>query len=770
MKRKFFVFLLVALLFAQPYITYAQDDASPDAADDAGGLNENDPEADGGDDDNAPVSGNDDDGLICGKDEFWEWIANNPNGGSITLGQNLDIDRHFMVNGDLHIETGSYGVTLNGGSPYCIELTGEGVDTPVLTVVATGLSSWDGYLPGYCVTARGRNGEGGIAVHMSADEAGTPDYIELRGLIKSTGRNAVGIKLDYPIKAHFLTVYVEGEDSAAIRAPTGTEVYYGILEASGSGSVIASDGVLLDTCKLIGDASGAEVVNRRIIALAGNWLYLPLLQNQNPRTSSLYRTFTGSKLQFLLSGDENNPSEVRRIYAGCKSAELLSVDTSVIGRVTIPIALFEVFQGLGLEDNYPLELTVDVREAGKPCIIALNFDSDIEASHKYAYFQTSDVFYFTFSPVDDDYTLWRSDDEGQNWYDFSDSPDVVPGDSGLKFYYDDITDPIWFCIENANGKYSNVAVIYGFEEKSYGVLGGDRTGVDRGGEDDLPGVIEATPTPKPPKPSNPTPNPTDDPAIDPLPEPTSEPSLEPAPEPVPDVSDASESDIPAFEEVPSVPPEIATPLEWEDNLTTEISGKRLLLMMESGAVTFIKGAVHLSIDIPALEALEIEPHQLFNVTVLPLEPLRYSVSVNLDGKRLIDIPCLVSVDGNDYEITASGNIDFAKAEDEPDKKPAGQKTVGIAMPPAAEPPVEPDSIVPSPEPSSQAFVPSPTVTERIKESPDEIVEALPELREEQNDPTGGKPFPLPAAGGILLGAGFAAGGAAAFIKFRALRR
>jgi len=434
--------------------------------------------------------------FIDGDEAFWEWIDNNPYGGNIILGADITINRNIYLFGELNINTGEYGVTLDGGSvsidtPFT--LVGEGVNTPVMTLISTGAGrfdqEWNFALSHYNIKADGKNGAGGTALHIKAADATEQPMLEYCGKISAEGENAVGVRFEYPVEAYFLDISVNGKNSTTAEAPDETVLLYSRLEAGGEGAVLASVGnILFDTCAVNGDAGSAYVLNRKIIALAGNWLYMPLTADRELWECPQYRSFTNiSLINFLLSGDENHPSEIRRIYCEWDRDMINAVDTSQIGETVIPGYLYDIYRDLGLEDDFCLDLIIEVFQAGGIYITDVMFD-DFSGPNVYL-----TVNYDEFDPRDGGFILWRSDDGGESWYDITGSPDVFNTDGiGIKYFYGEIAEPVLLSLQDTqSGGVSSIIKIFGYEGKVYYSTGGDRTGVGRVGMTAVPPPFDA---------------------------------------------------------------------------------------------------------------------------------------------------------------------------------------------------------------------------------------------------------------------------------------
>ncbi|MCL2699864.1 MAG: hypothetical protein FWE68_06085, partial [Defluviitaleaceae bacterium] len=464
--------------------------------------------------------------YIASQEAFDEWINANPDGGSIELGANIIVRRHFA--NPVTIETGAFGVTLDGGLFFNLNISGEGVDQPVLTVVNPGVfmpgfspAVWDNFIPVYNIEARGREGEGGTALYISRNLNSSPGFSNYRGQIISKGADAVGVRFNYPIKAHFLTVSVEGTNSRAIDAPNGTQLYYCILEASGDGAKVVSGDIFLYMCNIKGEISGANAFNRKITASTENF-YLPLSLGQNKWASTRFHDLERAGLHtFLLSGDEHHPAKTMQLTLEWDNAVLNSIDTSVLGITVVPGKLLdELYGGLGLEDKdvLPFELVIEVIEPDVPRIISTRFRANHahDNHRRSAFFRTDDGVGgnqgFNLNPDRDPVTFWLSKDMGLTWDDITESADVSLEHLGVRFLYDELTGPHWFYVE-ANGKTSNIATIFDYGRNSYLGIEGIRKGLNGDGANNLPGPTNPTPRPNP----RPTPTASSTPTLTPTP-------------------------------------------------------------------------------------------------------------------------------------------------------------------------------------------------------------------------------------------------------------
>lgn len=403
-------------------------------------------------------------------------------GGRVSLGAVVTISETFDVYGAgrIVIDTGSHGLIYDGGKITIsgLEITGEGVDVPVLdiySVIEYGYfweSGWNDTLQqlALTVTATGRDGEGGVALRVRRDDGYTTRYNSYTAepLIRSSGAGAVGLYLDEPLDVYGLKIEAAGEGSAAVYAPQGADLYYCKLAAEGAGATVVSGSgsITLDTCAANPEPQNAQVIDRRIIDASGSRLYRPVPQYGSGDYYSEWVTF-------LLSGGDGYPA-VREAFWIEWNAGPQGVDTDVLGRTVIEGSLSPPFQGLGLEDDFALELIIDVRDPALPCIYDILFRKNITLG-AYVYL----CFWEIYDPAEGNVILWRSDDGGDVWYDFTYSPDIVWDGDGLLFYYGEITATVILQLEVAGAGESNMVTLYSLDGDVYGGPGGDRDGGDR---------------------------------------------------------------------------------------------------------------------------------------------------------------------------------------------------------------------------------------------------------------------------------------------------
>ena len=475
-----FLILFTALLFSPVFTTqaFASDDPPEDF------------DADG--DIIQPEDLVMDDDLVMGEDivmdetELALWCEDHDGiGGTVYLGQDITITEIISGGyrgGHIIINTGKFGIIYDGGciSLYDWEITGEGVDRPVLTVIETGsnwgMGNWNNDLAFKFITATGRDGIGGTALHVTQGNGAVFSTIMVdydNGLIRSYGEGAVGLLVDEPMDLCCFRVETYGDNSVAVLAPYGAALYYCRLYAEGEGAaVVSGPDIILDVCTVSPFPADAVFIERTLSEVSGKRFYLPV------RLFDEW-IFPESYYTFFMPGSDG--SELKQVFMIDWDWDAINgIDTGVIGSYFIQGCLLPLFDGFGLTDGFTL--TIEVRDPAIPCIEAVYF-SDWDGN------VATLSLWDEYDPSIGGFILWRSDDGGETWYDFTDSPELGWPEwnrSAIEFRYDQITHPIMFCLEVPGIGESNVVTLYEKDGMPFGETGGDRTGIDRGGGGDNP--------------------------------------------------------------------------------------------------------------------------------------------------------------------------------------------------------------------------------------------------------------------------------------------
>ena len=598
--------------------------------------------------------------------------ANASTGGTVTLGANITITSNIFVGGScaIIIDTGAFGLAYDGGSIVAGRLciTGEGVDVPVLDVINPNAfrMNWIHIIQPLHITAAGRDGVGGTALRISqADDTWLPnfDFFLTEGLIRSYGAGAVGVELAIPLDVYCLNIKTEGDGSIAVRVPDGSKLYYCKLSASGSGAAAVGGGdIVLDCCAVspAPQENNVIVTQRRVIDVSGSRLYQPVRQNSD---------FVECEelTQFLLI-TEDGALTTQMFFVQWDYNKINGINLRELGRTTVAGRLAPPFEGLGLTEEFPLELVVDVRDPSVPCIDNISFVEYDDLKFARLDFWKSDEW------ETGDLILWRSDDDGATWDNYTDSGDIERLNGAFAFHYTQITDPILFQLEVPGFGESNIAALYSTDGQVRGGDGGDRAGGDR--------VISTKPDNAPPE--NPPGSPwnNDSPSND-SPQNGDSPSgdndtgngqslgddLVDGKPPVPAVS-------PTRDYEPDSGSTPQPPAEWENENGIGISGKRLaaLLMVYPEAVPFVKKGVGLAVSSTALRELRVSDHQLFSVEIIK-EQNTFTVSFRVDRKLIESLPAIANIEGLTISLTGSGTYEIKADDEKPtEAKPAAPET------------------------------------------------------------------------------------------------
>lgn len=413
-----------------------------------------------------------------------DWLYNHEViGGTVYFACDITLTSAIILNIQnekrIIIDTGAYGLEFDGGyiisnSGY-LEIMGEGVEAPVVDVVDTGwtwMTNWNNHLQRMNITANGKDGVGGTALRISAvdGKAVNADAFQKQGRIRSYGKNAVGLHLAVKTDAYCFTVSVEGEGSKAVYAPEGANLFFCKLSAVGAGatSVMGGDFVL-DTCAVSPAAENARVISRHIESVFDRWLWLPVPQGGEDYIKNNIPD-AGDVLSLIISADDGSDPFLMQIPVEWDKC-LYTIDVYTPGTTRVNGTLPELFQGLGLEEHFPIELTVEVKNRECVCISNMWL-----AMHGWVRFD----YWNNFSIIDDEVILWRSDDEGLTWYDSTRLENIVWTHQGYwDFYYSEINDPIQLKLEVVGKGESNVVTLFSINGLICGLPGGDRDGGDR---------------------------------------------------------------------------------------------------------------------------------------------------------------------------------------------------------------------------------------------------------------------------------------------------
>ena len=427
--------------------------------------------------------------VVSNEEELWAWLeGHSATGGTVFLDNEVRIMQHNHLNGisgEIIINTGSNGLVFDGGTLTGgdIKITGEGVEVPVVDVWQVGdgsaySPSWNSSLLQMNITATGQEGRGGTALRISTVDAVSFDITNLswQGEIRSYGEGAKGLWLAVPMEAWCYNVKVSGNNSMAVYAPMGADLYYCKFIAEGVGAVaVEGKDVTLDSCAASPTPTGVRSINRSAMVESFSRLYLPLQLNLDMGYSTdIDMLYTPNV--FLTTQDGSTVTQVFAIDWDIN--KYYNINTSVLGKTIISGSVNSALYGLGVFDDVPITLTVEVRDPELPCI------SQIIVKEKDGNRYVDLNFWEGYDPTEESVILWRSDDKGETWQDATYANDIfwdIPFGDSVKFTYDVLDHPVWFQLEVVGVGESNIAILYEKDGVFVGGNGGDRTGTDREG-------------------------------------------------------------------------------------------------------------------------------------------------------------------------------------------------------------------------------------------------------------------------------------------------
>ena len=438
---------------------------------------------------NTTIKAND---TVFSEQELQNWLsANKDAGGIVLLGDTITITSSLLVqnySATVTIDTERFGLVFDGGYLFFLGdalIIGEGMDVPVVDAKDLGrlwIGDWSNSLRTLNITATGRNGAGGVALRISSSGSGSFDLTDIfefdTGLIKSFGAGAVGLELTKPFSAYCFNISVEGEASAAVSASNGALLSFCKLTARGEGATAAQgNNIVLDTCIVTPEPSGEDIRNyTRTLSTA----YLPFKQGGAFRNLSFDLTRTYAPLEGNADG-----SSITGIPVNWDEDIWMGIDLDTIGKTIVPGSFVFVDWTTGEElaswyasflplitKSCGLQIIVDVRDPDVPCISDVWFNDD-EDTVVLKLWETD-------AWTTDQCILWRSDDDGETWYNDTYSTDVVFDGFSVNYPISSITEKGCLVqVEVPGVGESNIKRLSLFEGQPFGNHGGDRTGVDR---------------------------------------------------------------------------------------------------------------------------------------------------------------------------------------------------------------------------------------------------------------------------------------------------
>lgn len=462
-------------------------------------------------------SGDVDPDTVYTEAELTEWLSGH-SGGTVSLGTSIAITKATLIDAPVTIDTEKYGLVYDGG---CLQfngagmdalIIGEGVDMPVVDVRDMGrmfIGNWNNRLHTTNVTATGRGGQGGTALRLNGSGAGRLDFRMLEdnvpGLIRSSGKNAVGIELTDPFDLFSFHVQVDGENSTALLAHDSANICFCKLSATGDGAQAVRGGgeLVVDSCQL---SPAAEAANIAVYQVGFIPAWYPVKQYSD--AAEFVRKIRNQNTTIFGGSDATQSYSPSVTW----DDSYQDINLDVTGHAVVLGTLYSPWFG-DLISAMP-EITVDVRDPEIPCLYDTGTLQDVDDVY---------AIWFQFWMCDEwdlsDCILWHSADDGESWRD-------ITTDTGIAWERADVTvagvgvtrngrvsipislidEGAMFAIEAPGFGTSNVAHYSAAFPNKLPDKGGDRIGTDRIGVD-LSGEKPAVGNPDPgdPDPGNPDP-------------------------------------------------------------------------------------------------------------------------------------------------------------------------------------------------------------------------------------------------------------------------
>ncbi|WP_313164560.1 hypothetical protein [Sedimentibacter sp.] len=396
-------------------------------------------------------------GYIYSFEELKDWFRENSS-SEVTLGADIIVPKgeeiHLRGFGDtVCIHTGDYGIIIEGNLTlsYHVNISGTGISQPVIEVKSGG--KFELINISYDVLSKiTATGENGCALVFREGSR----YSQSSSHLEITAMDGTAVESEIPIEAERWIIRAE----TGIVSGCDVSLLLCIIEAQ-----IAADApeVIADTCIL--PETGREnitEIRRSVMKMDNNNIRL----NIGAEESEYLRE--GWMSHAVLSADGYEDIEVLLDY------NLLSsqIDTSTEGIYYIPIELNGYLSSFGLIDESVPLFTAEVRNMSIPV-----FDSAVFAFN--AYFV--DYLYVPGS-AENSLKLWRSDDEGESWYDCTDeTPFKLFSDAIRITFYEPSEQPVWLVWEVTGvGESEILRLTWDGEVLLEPMEGGDRNGGDRG--------------------------------------------------------------------------------------------------------------------------------------------------------------------------------------------------------------------------------------------------------------------------------------------------
>lgn len=572
-----------------------------------------------------------DEDTVADYTQLKEWLDKNGGSGKVvTFSDTITVpaDSATLKLRNVTVNTLHHGFVIEGMVwTFGAYITGAGGDA-VVTVESGGSLEGRDMLSEIAAT------DGGCAVQIKSG-----GVFETRlgwYMVRAEGAGAVGIDAETGFALSDTAVISDG-----IGIKAGGDVELRLCDIDAPIPIETGGAVVLDTCVVSGTVKNATTINRKItgISPAENLSAIFMLGETVPDD------WFYNSLNVLLDDDGDIERDIP------VSWDMSGIDANAAGEYEVACTILAPYDRFGLDSEAPISATVTIVDASFPAL--------------YETYAVAGAYKLQFLYVADDLsglTVWRSDDDGANWYDYTQDAGLSFSDTLWLIFGETPEHPVLLVFEVAGLGESKILRLTWDNRQVYPQIGGDRNSLDRGGEEQLPS--NPNPAPEPERESGYTSARSSRTWSGDAVQTAAEIAPPDAP-PVETAVKAETADAAASGDGDGQATATAPPIEWENDTATAVSGKRLRMMMDAGSkVTFIKQDVRLSFAPSVLDALNIGDDQLFTVTVTHLEQLQYAMVVTLDGIELENLPCVVTFDGNSHETVVSGTYDFAQTADE----------------------------------------------------------------------------------------------------------
>lgn len=433
--------------------------------------------------------------VVYTAEELVTWLEAHEGAGTVVLGADIALTGELVQIDNpesmLTIDTRGHGLVIEGGGLFVdnLHITGEGVTMPVLTLKSPGGFLEDDFREIFGDVSISSTGDGGTALEIDYPMDYTypvnlwfdSDHTALRVTAEGMGGVAVHVKQS----AQLFTLWAKAEGGTALLSDGNATLTLCRLE----GITAAAGTAVLDTCAYTGTIPADTVIIARDAVSKNTDISGRLVMNAHYYVSIGEGTNYPDVERFLdvyavarAPYDDLSPLWIR-LHPGWD--EDIGRVPDIAGDYSFPGEIDELYDGLGLfEENFP-EMIVEVLEENTPYIAKyttlLNFGRRVAMWN---------ITVWGFPDEECTLELFRSDDEGETWYAYTEADEISIADYNL-FRYSTAIEPFSLMLHAeifkdvvSLGKTN--ALILSYDENNGMQTGGDgdRVGTDRDGNAD----------------------------------------------------------------------------------------------------------------------------------------------------------------------------------------------------------------------------------------------------------------------------------------------